>query len=55
VRQLKAQGRREIDEAMIFNTTLRQREIEDAARRQTAASRRRRERRPKLACGGSQV
>jgi putative transposase len=48
VRQLKAQGRREIDEAMIFNTTLHQREIEDAAHRQTAASRRRRERRPKL-------
>jgi putative transposase len=46
IRQLKAQGRREIDETMIFATTLRQREIEDAARRQTAASRRRRERRP---------
>ena len=48
VRQLKAQGRREIDETMIFTTTLRQREIEDSARRQTAASRRRRERRPNL-------
>jgi putative transposase len=46
VRQLKAQGRREIDEAMIFTTTLRQREIEDTARRQTAAIRRRRELRP---------
>lgn len=31
---------------MIFTTTLRQREIEDAARRQTAAVRRRREKRP---------
>jgi putative transposase len=46
IRQLKAQGRREIDETMIFTTTLRQREIEDAERRQTAATRRRRERRP---------
>ena len=46
VRQLKAQGRREIDETMIFTTTLRQREIEDTATRQTEASRRRRERRP---------
>lgn len=46
VRQLKLQGRREIDETMIFTTTLRQREIEDAARRQTAATRRRRELRP---------
>jgi putative transposase len=43
VRQLKAQGRREIDEEMIFKTTLRQRESEDTARRQTAASRRLRE------------
>jgi putative transposase len=48
MRQLKAQGRREIDEAMIFKTTLKQREIEDTARRETAASRRRRERRPNL-------
>lgn len=31
---------------MIFTTTLRQRETEDAARRQTAAVRRRRELRP---------
>jgi len=46
IRQLKAQGRREIDETMIFTTTLRQREIEDAAQRQTSAIRRRRERRP---------
>ena len=46
VRQLNRQGRREIDETMIFTTTLRQREIEDAARRQTAAVRRRRELRP---------
>ncbi len=46
IRQLKAQGRHEIDEAMIFTTTMRQREIEDSARRQTAATRRRREQRP---------
>jgi putative transposase len=46
VRRLKAQGRREVDEAMIFKTTVRQREIEDAAHRQTMSSRRRRERRP---------
>ncbi len=46
IRQLKAEGRREIDETMIFTTTLRQREIEDTARRQTAAARRRREQRP---------
>jgi putative transposase len=46
VRQLKAQGRREIDETMIFTTTMRQRENEDAARRQTASIRRRREQRP---------
>lgn len=45
VRQLKAQGRHEIDETMIFTTTIRQREIEDSARRQTAAVRRRREQR----------
>jgi hypothetical protein len=32
---------------MIFNATIRQREIEDEAVRQTAAVRRRRERRPK--------
>ena len=36
VRRLKAQGRREIDETMIFTTTLRQREIEDAAQSQPA-------------------
>jgi putative transposase len=46
LKQLKAQGRREIDEALIFKTTMRQREIEDAATRQTMAARRRRERRP---------
>lgn len=46
LRQLKAQGRREIDESLIFKTTMRQREIEDAAPRQTLAARRRRERRP---------
>jgi putative transposase len=46
VRQLKLQGRREIDESMIFTASLRQREIEDAARRQTTATRRRREHRP---------
>src|SRR5271166_3788548 len=46
VRKLKAQGRHEIDETMIFTTTIRQREIEDSARRQTAAARRRREQRP---------
>ena len=46
MRHLKLRGRREIDETMIFTTTLRQREIEDAARRQTAAARRRREQRP---------
>jgi putative transposase len=46
VRQLKAQGRHEIDETMIFLTTIRQREIEDNAQRQTAAARRRREQRP---------
>lgn len=46
VRKLKAQGRREIDETMIFTTTIRQREIEDAARRQTVSTRRRREKRP---------
>ena len=49
VRQLKAQGRREIDEAMIFTATLRQREIEDAAGRETAAARRHRAKRPPLA------
>jgi putative transposase len=47
VRHLRAQGRNEIDEGMIFNATIRQREIEDEAVRQTAAVRRRRERRPK--------
>jgi putative transposase len=46
VRILKAQGRSEINEAMIFKTAVRQREIEDAAVKQTLSSRRRRERRP---------
>ena len=46
IRQLRAQGRREINEAMIFTATIRQREIEDAAKRKTAAARRRREGRP---------
>ena len=45
MRHLRLQGRREIDETMIFTATLRQREIEDEARRQTAAVRRRREQR----------
>jgi putative transposase len=47
MRHLRLQGRREIDETMIFTATLRQREIEDEARRQTEAVRRRRERRPR--------
>ena len=46
LKQLKAQGRREIDETLIFKTAMRQREIEDAATRQTMAVRRRRELRP---------
>jgi putative transposase len=46
MRELRAQGRREIDEALLFKTTLRQREIEDNAKRQTMAARRRRELRP---------
>ena len=40
------QGRQEVDEALLFKTALRQREIVDAARRQTVATRRNRERRP---------
>ncbi len=35
MRLLRAQGRREVDEALLFKTALRQREIVDAARRQT--------------------
>jgi putative transposase len=46
MKYLRAKGRAEIDEAMIFKTTLRQREIEDRAAKQTAALRRRRARRP---------
>ena len=46
MRLLRAQGRREVDEALLFKTALRQREIVDAARRQTVATRRRRELRP---------
>jgi len=46
VRQLRALGRNEIDERMIFMTTIRQREIEDAAVKRTAAMRRRRDLRP---------
>jgi len=46
MRSLRAQGRREVDESLLFKTALRQREIEDSARRQTAATRRRRELRP---------
>jgi putative transposase len=46
MRLLRAQGRREVDEALLFKTALRQREIVDAARRQTAATRRSRELRP---------
>ena len=46
VRLLNAQGRREVDENMIFGAVLEQRTIEDDARRQTARTRRNRERRP---------
>jgi putative transposase len=45
-RLLRAQGRHEVDEALLFKTALRQREIVDAARRQTVATRRSRELRP---------
>ncbi len=41
MKYLCAKGRAEIDEAMIFKTTLRQREIEDRAMKQTASLRRR--------------
>ena len=43
IRQFRAQGRNEINEAMIFTATMQQREIEDAAKRKTAAACRRRE------------
>ncbi len=46
MRLLRAQGRREVDEALLFKTALRQREIVDAARRHTMATRRSRELRP---------
>ena len=49
MRLLRAQGRHEVDEALLFKTALRQREITDAARRQTVATRRSRELRPPLA------
>ena len=49
VRRLNAQGRREVDENMIFAAVLEQRTIEDDARRQTARTRRNRERRPSKA------
>jgi putative transposase len=48
VRRLNAQGRREVDETMIFAAVLEQRTIEDDARRQTARVRRNRERRPSM-------
>jgi putative transposase len=54
MRLLRAQGRREVDEALLFKTALRQREIVDAARRQTVATRRSRERRPSQAAPESQ-
>jgi hypothetical protein len=54
MRLLRAQGRREVDEALLFKTALRQREIVDAARRQTVATRRSRERRPPQAAPESQ-
>jgi hypothetical protein len=46
MRELRAQGRQEVDEALLFKTALHQREIVDAARRQTMATRRSRELRP---------
>ena len=46
MKHLSAKSRGEINETMIFKTALRLREIEDRAVRQTAALRRRRERRP---------
>ena len=54
MRLLRAQGRQEVDEALLFKTALRQREIVDAARRQTVATRRSRERRPPQAAPESQ-
>lgn len=46
MKYLHAKARGEINEAMIFKTAIRQREIEDQATRQTTAIRHRRERRP---------
>jgi len=46
MRLLRAQGRQEVDEALLFKTALRQREIVDAAQRQTIAARKSRELRP---------
>ena len=54
MRLLRAQGRREVDEALLFKTALRQREIVDSARRQTVATRRSREGRPPQAAPESQ-
>jgi hypothetical protein len=54
MRLLRAQGRQEVNEALLFKTALRQREIVDAARRQTVATRRSRERRPPQATQESQ-
>jgi len=46
MRLLRAQGRHEVNEPLLFKTALRQREIVDAARRQTVATRKSRELRP---------
>jgi putative transposase len=46
MRMLRAQGRHEVDEDLLFKTALRQREIVDAARRQTVSTRKNRELRP---------
>jgi hypothetical protein len=46
MRLLRAHGRREVDEALLFKTAHRQREIVDTARRQTVAMRKSRELRP---------
>jgi putative transposase len=43
---MRAQGRREIDELLLFKTALRQREIVDTASRRTVATRRHRELQP---------
>jgi putative transposase len=46
VKRLKEQGRREVDEAMIFSSIAEQRLIEDSARLKSTRARRNRERRP---------